>query len=272
MIGQRVEFRGNMLDKRRVRQSEVPPIPQGLLGDLLRLGGTNDYGQPKLQIVHGTQAQWFRAGQIRLRYPIRQLKNQLVGYTVTNLESGEKEDYPATIQPVFDHSKYLVAPKMGTIEIGYPGWILEEWWPPEIVCGAVSINPETNERTFPGWEAARWAEHRGEKIDLLGPPPTEGQFRFLMYLDDGQDNPTPLDIGDGRISEIIGCAVKLRQAQDGADNWRGVQSWEKAARMQELLQRDRDKVTEADEKEFENMIRDVLESGYAAKMREQYLS
>lgn len=260
-----------MLSKQLVAQSEVPAIPKGLLDDLLRLGGITDYGEPRLRIVHGTQAQWFRAGEMRLKYPVRRLKNQLIGYVVTNLETGAKEDYPATIQPQFDHLKFIVAPKMGTIEIGYPGWILEEWWPASVVCGSVSIN-EKGERTFPGWEAARWVEHQGKKVDLLGPPPTEGEFRFLLYLNDGQEPPTPLDIRDGRISDIIACAVKLRQKQDGADNWRGVQSVEKATRMQEIIQAERDKVTEAEEKEFENLLTDIIKDGYAAKMRAAYLS
>lgn len=248
-----------MIYKDEVAKSEVPQVPTTLLADLLRIGGTNDYGEPKLQIVHGTQATWFRAGKERLKYPVRMKHKRIVAWNIVDPITGEKWNIQGAKFPVMPE-KYLVTPVFENREIGYPGWILEEWWPPEVVC--------------PGWEAARWEMMPdGKKLDLLGPEPVRGQFRFLLYLDDGnEENPTPLELNDHRIVEIVERAVYLRQKQSGADGWRGIQSVEKAKQLQEIIQKDRDRVTEEEEREFENFLKDIISDGYAAKMRAAYLS
>lgn len=240
-------------------QAEAPTIPANVLADLLRIGGTNDYGEPKLRLVWGGTHQWFRADKWRLAYPIARKLRRLAAWNITYLPTGRKFNLPAGPQPVFS-AQYLVAPVWEDREIGYPGWILEEWWPPEVVC--------------PGWEAARWEMMPdGKKLDLLGPEPVRGQFRFLLYLDDGnEENPTPLELNDHRIVEIVERAVYLRQKQSGADGWRGIQSVEKAKQLQEIIQKDRDRVTEEEEREFENFLKDIISDGYAAKMRAAYLS
>lgn len=236
----------------------APTIPANVLADLLRIGGTNDYGEPKLRLVWGEVHQWFRAGKHRLMYPIARKLRRLAAWNVANIATGARFNLPAGPEPFFS-AEYLVSPVWEDREIGYPGWILEEWWPPEVVC--------------PGWEAARWfTKDDGEQIDLLGEAPVRGQYRFLMYLDDGQEQPTPLGIDDHRLIEIIECAVRLRQKQAGDGNWRGLQSPEKAKELQRLIQQDRDKTTEAEEQDFENLLTDILTDGYAAKMRHAYLS
>lgn len=235
----------------------APTIPANVLADLLRIGGTNDYGEPKLRLVWGEVHQWFRAGKWRLMYPIARKLRRLAAWNITNIATGANFNMPAGPQPFFS-AEYLVSPVWEDREIGYPGWILEEWWPPEVVC--------------PGWEAARWlTKENGEKIDLLGEVPVRGQYRFLMYLEDGREEPTPLAIDDHRLIDIIECAVRLREDQNAADGWRKIQTVEKAKQMQALIQKDRDKTTAEEEAELEEMIRDSVAS-YSRKLRHAYLS
>ena len=235
----------------------APTIPAAVLADLLRIGGTNDYGEPKLRLVWGEVHQWFRAGKWRLMYPIARKLRRLAAWNITNVTTGAKFSLPAGPQPFFS-AEYLVAPVWEDREIGYPGWILEEWWPPEVVCL--------------GWEAARWfTKPDGEQIDLLGEAPVRGQYRFLMYLEDGREEPTPLTIDDHRLMDIIECAIRLREDQNAAEGWRKIQTVEKAKQMQSLIQKDRDKVTAEEEAELEEMIRDSVVS-YSRKLRHAYLS
>ena len=237
-------------------KAEAPTIPQSVLDDLARIGGKNEYGQPKLRVVWGGNHQWFRAGKWRLAYPIARKFRRLVAWNITHIPTGNKFNLPAGPQPVFS-AQYLVSPVYEDREIGYPGWILEEWWPPELVCQ--------------GWDAARWITHNGEKIDLLGEKPIRGQYRFLLYLDDGQEPPTPLEITDHRIIEIVETAMRLREDQGAADGWRTIQTPEKAKQMQALIQRDRDKVTAEEEAELEEFIMDSVKQ-YSRKLRHAYLS
>ncbi len=235
----------------------APTIPANVLADLLRIGGTNDYGEPKLRLVWGEVHRWFRAGKWRLMYPIARKLRRLAAWNITNIATGANFNMPAGPQPFFS-AEYLVSPVWEDREIGYPGWILEEWWPPEVVCH--------------GWEAARWfTKENGEKIDLLGEVPVRGQYRFLMYLEDGREEPTPLAIDDHRLIDIIECAVRLREDQNAADGWRKIQTVEKAKQMQALIQKDRDKTTAEEEAELEEMIRDSVAS-YSRKLRHAYLS
>lgn len=246
-------------------QSESPTVPPHILAELLRIGGTNDYGEPRLQLVWGQERQWFRAGKWRLKYPISRKLRRLAAWNIVNVATGAKFNLPPGPEPVFS-MEYLVTPVWEDKEIGYQGWILEEWWPPEIVCQS--------------WDANRWffpTDAMGrpiaeKKIDLLGEPPIRGDYRFMTYMDDGRDIPTPLELTDHRFIEIIECAFVLRQKQNGSDNWRGVQSPEKAKEMQRLIQQDRDKTTESEEADFENLLRDIISDGYAARMRNAYLS
>lgn len=245
-------------------QSEFPAVPESVEADLLRIGGTNDYGEPKLQLVWGQERLWFRAGKWRLKYPVARKLRRLAAWNITHIASGRRFNMPAGPEPALS-GEYLVAPVWEDKEIGYEGWILEEWWPPELVCA--------------GWEGQRWFQRtgadgrpEGEKIDLLGEMPVRGDFRFLMYCDDGEEPPTPLEITDHRLMQIVECAFMLRQKQEGSDNWRSVQSPEKAKELQRLIQQDRDKETEADEQEFDNLLTDIISSGYAARMRHAYLS
>lgn len=260
--------------------SEAPVIPERVLADLLRIGGTNDYGEPRLRVVWGGSHQWFRAGKWRLEYPIHRKLRRLVAWNAVNPITGEKRHIPVKhsefsmsgpdkslivipgakvdepVQPVLPG--WIVAPVWENREVGYQGWVLQEWWPPEIVCQ--------------GWESARWLFRAdGSKVDLLGEPPIRGQYRFLMYLDDGNEPPTPLEITDHRIIETIECAIQLRQDQGAADGWRTIQTPEKAKQMFALIQKDRDRTTQEEEEELTEFIADSVKT-YARKFRHVYLT
>lgn len=238
-------------------KSEFPTVPESVKADLLRIGGTNDYGEPKLQLVWGQERTWFRAGKERLKYPSARKLRRLAAWNIVYLPTGAKYNLPAGPQPQFS-DLYLVSPVFEDQEIGYQGWVLEEWWPADLVCAS--------------WEANRYVEHKGEKIDLLGEPPVRGDYRFMLYCDDGQEPATPLKVDDRRLIEIIELAYKLREDQGAADGWRSIQSPEKAYRMQELIRQDRERTTAEEKQEFEDLLVDTLKGGYARKLRHAYLS
>lgn len=262
------------------RREPAPAMPANFKAELLRIGGTNDYGQPKLRVVWGGEATWFRAGQIRLKYPVNRKFSRLVGYTVTDLVTKKTFNLPASSNAPKYSPRYLVAPKYEDEEAGYPGWILEEWWPPELVCGAISFNEKTNKREYTHWEFARWYQPvdalqrpSGPKIDLLGEPPTRGEYRFLLYLDEEQEigHPVPMSLDDSRVLQLIEKAIQLRQDQGAADGWRGLQSPEKTLEMYRPIKEEREKVEAQEEQELDDFLRDAIGS-YARKLRHAYLS
>lgn len=227
-----------------------PTVPENVLKDLLRIGGTNDYGEAKLQLVWGEAETWFSAGKFRLKYPVRTNIKRLAGWNVINSITGEKEYYPASIQPAVTPG-VIVAPVFERIDVGYKGWVLQEWWPPEVVC----ID----------WEENRYIKHphTGEKVDMLGEKPIRGQFRFLMYVDDGQEPPTPLRIDDHRFIETVELAVRLREVQGAHQSWRKIQDPARVKAMMEHITAGREK-EEADlDQEFDEFLEDTV----ATKLR-----
>lgn len=240
-----------------------PKVPKAVLDELERIGGLNDYGEPKLQLVWGEERTWFRAGKWRLKYPTKQKLRVLVGYNVIDMSRKKKDkrrQYFVERRPV-QLPHLLIQPVYETRDVGFKGWVLEEWWPPEIVC----VN----------WDANRWHEtkdHTGKtikKLDLLGEPPVRGDYRFLMYCEDEKGG--PMSVTDHRLIEIIEKALKLRQDEAAADGWRGMQSPEKAMQLQKRLQEDRDHADAALAKERDEFIDDMVK-GFARKMRHAYLS
>lgn len=241
-----------------------PKVPDTVKAELERIGGTNDYGDPKLQLAWGEEATRFRADKWRLKYPINLKYKVLIGYNVTDLakkRKGRKDaEYFTEMRPRYG-AHLLVSPVYQMREKGYKGWVLEEWWPPEIVC----VN----------WDANRWYEQKDytgqtiKKIDLLGEPPVRGEYRFLMYCED--EKGLPMSVGDHRIIEIIEKAYKLRQDEGAADGWRTMQSPEKAMELQKRLQADRDHADQALAAERDGFIDDLVK-GYARKIRNACLS
>jgi hypothetical protein len=247
-----------------VTQNRVyPKVPDTVKAELLRIGGTNDYDEPKLHLVWGEEATWFRADKWRLKYPTSQKLRCIKGWNVIDTSKkkrGEYRRYFTEKRPlVLPH--LMVAPVYEDRELGFKGWVLEEWWPPEIVC----VN----------YDANRWHLVKNDlgqvvkKIDLLGPPPIRGEYRFLMYCED--EKGLPMSVGDHRIIEIIEKAYKLREDEGAADGWRGMQSPEKALQLQKRLQEDRDHADAALAKERDDFIDDMVK-GYARKIRHAVLS
>lgn len=240
-----------------------PKVPDAVKAELERIGGLNDYGEPKLHLVWGEEAVRFRADKWRLKYPTSQKLRRIKGWNVIDTSRKKKGKYRRyfTENRPLALPHLMVAPVYEDREIGYKGWVLEEWWPPEIVCVA--------------WDANRWYLVKNDlgqvvkKIDLLGPPPVRGEYRFLMYCED--EKGLPMSVGDHRIIEIIEKAYRLREDEGAADGWRGMQSPEKALQLQKRLQEDRDKADEALIKERDDFIDDLVK-GFARKMRHAYLS
>jgi hypothetical protein len=244
--------------------ASFPKVPATVQADLLRIGGTNDYGEPKLKLVWGESEQWFRAGKWRLKYPKAQKFRRLAAWNEINAITGETKNYPPDKQPPVVEG-FIIAPVYEDIAIGYKGWILEEWWPPEVVMiGRAKVM----ELDYLRWQPME----DGSMLDLLGEPPIRGEFRFVMYMEDlNFDPPKPMMLDDRRVIEIVERAMQLRQDQGAADGWRTVQSPEKAKEMYRKIAEDREADEKAESDELEEFITDAVK-GYARKMRGAYLS
>lgn len=177
----------------------------------------------------------------------------IVGYNVIDTLTGEKyfteKGPPKSVT-------LLVSPVEETQDIGYKGWVLEEWWPPELVC----LN----------WEKNRWWNAPdGKRVDLLGEEPTRGDYRFLMYCEDEKGQ--PMSITDHRMIAIIERAIRLREDTGAPDGWRALQSPEKAEKLYRRIAAGREEEKEQLDSEMEEFITDQVK-GYARRMRHAYLS
>lgn len=122
---------------------------------LKEIGGYNRFGDPRLILVHGTNARFHANG------PLKYIVDRLGHREVKSLPNGLLE---VTIE---------------FTDIPLNRWVIEEWVPPEFLTDH---------------ETHRYGrDEHNRLVDILGPFPSRGKYRTLMILEDKQGEPIPMN-------------------------------------------------------------------------------
>jgi len=212
-----------------------PQVPQHIQDELTRLGGTNPFGKPKLQLVHGSVATIWLDGALRLKYAKR--RRVQVGWE--GLVGEEMRFFPMSTPK--DSLPLIVQKAFGDVEDPFPGWILESW-----------VSPE---KLAPHWEQNRWDVVPGqEKVDVLGELPKEGAYYHLWTCVDGDG--FPLAATDRRIMQVVSeCLRLIEERQLGGEEI----SEERA--LQQQRRREEEEAAEQQEvdAEFDDTVDGIFE-------------
>lgn len=125
--------------------------------ELTRIGGLNPYNEPNLKLEWGMNKRWLRSGRWQPQYPSSVVRHERI------IEEPGK----------------LPVVKVEIVRYGTPLWIVERWYPAEVIC------PQGREY----WEmCATFADpdNGGLLTPVLGPYPEHGEWRGLVWIHDGQ--------------------------------------------------------------------------------------
>lgn len=230
--------------------------PPHIAEALRRAGGTNDYGEPNYRLVHPAVTRWpdnagVRSG--RLKYP-KSARLRQDGWKGKNVMTGQSSTWPMTAQPPVIPGM-VITPVYAYEDQPREEWVLESWWPPELACD--------------GWEVARWTHRdslkRGAviderlvvkgRVDVLGEPPTRGEYRFLMYCRD--ENEKPMAISDARLLDILQLAIRSNAESGMADYWRQRLPENKSEQLANPLQEARDLEQRQIDQEFGDEVESI---------------
>jgi hypothetical protein len=230
--------------------------PPHIAEALRRAGGTNDYGEPNYRLIHAANARHPQNAGVRsgrLKYPIKvSLKQE--GWSGRNPLSGQSSHWPMSAQPPALPGM-IITPVYVYEDEPRPEWVLESWWPPELACD--------------GWEASRWTHRDGMKrgaviderlvkngfVDILGEPPTRGEYRFVMYCRD--EHGRPMAISDARLIEILQLAVRQNAESGMSDYWRTRLPEGKSAQVVSPLHEDREREQRELDDEFGERVEGI---------------
>ena len=219
--------------KQRLVKAGGPQVPQHIQDELVRIAGRNRFGEPKLQLVHGSTATMWMAGEFHLKYARR--RRVQVGWS--GLVNGQMRDFPITTPK--NLLPLIVQGKWDSVEVPFPGWVLESW-----------IGPE---KLAPQWEMRRWQQVPGsDPIDMLGELPERGAYQHLWSCVDGEGR--PLDVMDRRILQVVGECVRLIEERGLGEE---TLSEEKALEQQRVREDLEAKEESAVEAEFDGTVEDI---------------
>lgn len=151
--------------------SDAPYIPPEFTKELTKIGGLSPCGRfPIYRLAWGGSERIFSHGEMRLKYP-KSWKTVQIGWTT--VRNGKEVAVPVEeiVNPFnSDGTPAIIRPIYGKQVKGVQAWFLEQWMPPSLAC--------------PGWEALRYEIDiaTGTKIDIMGPPPVDGQYKCLIKL------------------------------------------------------------------------------------------
>lgn len=144
----------------------APKIDGKWQKELTRIGGLNDYGKPKLKLIWCPDEERPAYGEMRKTY---------LAVVATRMKHWKESRFDGTIiyhppssKPPIALPDSLVVPEYEKSDIAKQRWAITEWWAPELVV--------------PDWENQRYIMRDGEKVDVLGPAPTEGQYRLIEII------------------------------------------------------------------------------------------
>lgn len=129
--------------------------PKNFLKALEDIGGYNRFGEPRLILVHGTEARFHPNG------PLKYITDRVGHREVKSLPNG------------------LLEVSIEFTDIPLERWVIEEWVPPEFLL-------DHNQHRY-------GRDEHNREIDILGPFPARGKYRTLMILEDNEGKPIPLN-------------------------------------------------------------------------------
>jgi hypothetical protein len=233
--------------------------PPHIAEALRRAGGENEYGEPNYRLVHPAVTRWpdnagVRSG--RLKYP-KSARLRQDGWKGKDFLTGAVTSWPMSAQsPAIPNT--IITPVYVYEDQPREEWVLEVWMPPEIACM--------------GWEASRRRHRDSLKrgaviderfvdsagwVDLLGEPPTRGEYRFLMYARDEHER--PMAISDARLLDILQLSVRECEASGMADFRRQRLPENKSAQVVAPLQEERDREQRAIDDEYAAEFADIAQ-------------
>ena len=135
--------------------------------ELTRIGGTTDYGEPRLKLVWCPEVEITAYGRRRKRFLAAVLKRMT--HWLESRPDGTRINHPPSKQtPANVNPASILTPVYTRIDIAKQRWAIMEWWAPELL--------------LEDWEANRYEWQGPERIDILGPSPIEGQYRLVKLI------------------------------------------------------------------------------------------
>jgi len=128
--------------------------PKDFNEELKKIGGLNPFGDPRLILVHGSEARFHSAG------PLKYIK--------------DRKAHKDLVANTFGLLEY----KFSFEDIPLERFVIEEWIHPKHLS-------DHNQHRYV-------KDELGNTVDLLGPFPARGKYRALMILEDKHGNPIPL--------------------------------------------------------------------------------
>lgn len=224
------------------------PVPEWVSKALLRVGGTNKFGEPNFRAVFGQTETTFAYGQQRLKYPAVNVNDeQLLGYDVHNPDGRinfiKSHKAVTKLRP----GSYIV-PRYKKVkkEIGLPFWIIERWYDvTEYFQPTKYFFLPLNE----AWEKElRWDydEETGYKIDNMGPFPARGVYQHFFTVKTPDLKYRPID------EDVINIIEMTLEVENQVASGR-----EYTIVLRELLEKKREK-----EREPLNKLREKIEDAF----------
>lgn len=197
------------------RNEPAPLLDPSFHAALREIGGLNTFGLPNLRIVWGQEHRTFQRGKPRLRYVDRRipaiehtrhvLKRPLTFDATGRALSFERKVF--SDQPKVVPKGWLYELELESVEfIGDQLFYVEQWVPPDLL----GDTPQS-------WETLRYEDWEDPEIglvrhcDVLGPFPSEGQYRDVFAVGEPYVYPTFTESGEGYEGEY------LRFRMPGAD-------------------------------------------------------
>lgn len=152
--------------------------------EFAKIVGKNDYGKPQIRLVWGPDEHRIAYGKLRKKYLAAVLR-KMVCWEERSPKGTIRKHPTSSTPPDTIPIDSIVYPVYESTDIGKPRWYLEEWWAPELV--------------MPDWENQRYEWQEGVRVDILGPAPVEGMYRFFKCIqaeDGSYREPNDSDLED----------------------------------------------------------------------------
>lgn len=219
--------------KHRKATAGGPQVPQHIQEELARIAGLNPFGEPRLRLVHGATATMWMGGEFHLKYAKR--RRVQVGWS--GLVNGQMRDFP--METPKNLLPLIVQKRFDSVEVPFPGWILESWIAPE--------------KLAPQWEMHRWQKVPGaDPIDMLGELPERGAYYHLWSCMDGEGR--FLDATDRRILQVARECVRLIEERGLGEDALSEEKALEQQRQREDLEAKEESELEA---EFDGTVEDI---------------